>query len=70
MKKLTIEELRVKANEVRRDIIEMLLAAESGHSAGPLGMADVFRFDRVVFGLRAAVCEIFSVCFQMGNERK
>lgn len=30
------------ANQVRQDIIEMLVAAGSGHSAGPLGMADVF----------------------------
>lgn len=30
------------ANAVRRDIITMLLAAGSGHSAGPLGMADIF----------------------------
>lgn len=30
------------ANEIRQDIIESLLAAKSGHSAGPLGMTDVF----------------------------
>ncbi|MCL4427331.1 transketolase [Patescibacteria group bacterium] len=30
------------ANTIRQDIISMLLAAKSGHSAGPLGMADVF----------------------------
>ena len=30
------------ANTIRKDIITMLLAAGSGHSAGPLGMADVF----------------------------
>jgi transketolase len=30
------------ANRIRQDIIEMLVAAGSGHSAGPLGMADVF----------------------------
>lgn len=30
------------ANAIRQDIISMLLAAGSGHSAGPLGMADVF----------------------------
>ncbi|OGM03541.1 transketolase [Candidatus Woesebacteria bacterium GWC1_42_13] len=39
---MTIEELQKKANEIRKDIIKMLLAAGSGHSAGPLGMADVF----------------------------
>ncbi|MDQ7814369.1 MAG: transketolase [Patescibacteria group bacterium] len=35
-------ELEKIANRIREDIIEMLLAAKSGHSAGPLGMADVF----------------------------
>lgn len=30
------------ANEIRQSIIEMLIAAGSGHTAGPLGMADVF----------------------------
>ena len=30
------------ANVIRQDIIEMLVEAKSGHSAGPLGMADVF----------------------------
>jgi transketolase len=39
---MDIEELQKKANEIRRDIIKMLLSAGSGHSAGPLGMADVF----------------------------
>ena len=39
---MDIEELQKKANEIRKDIIKMLLVAGSGHSAGPLGMADVF----------------------------
>lgn len=30
------------ANDIRKDIIQMLVKAGSGHSAGPLGMADVF----------------------------
>ncbi len=30
------------ANTIRQDVIKMLLEAGSGHSAGPLGMADVF----------------------------
>lgn len=34
--------LELTANEIRKDVIQMLLAAGSGHSAGPLGMADVF----------------------------
>ncbi len=42
MIKLSPEELKYKANDIRQDIIEMLLAAKSGHSAGPLDMADVF----------------------------
>jgi transketolase len=37
-----IRELEITANTIREDIISMLLAAGSGHSAGPLGMADVF----------------------------
>lgn len=39
---LSETELKYKANDIRQDIIQMLLAAKSGHSAGPLGMADVF----------------------------
>lgn len=35
-------ELEIKANEIRQSIIAMLLEAGSGHTAGPLGMADVF----------------------------
>ncbi|MEI7741621.1 MAG: transketolase [bacterium] len=37
-----IEKMELVANTVREDIIRMLVAAGSGHSAGPLGMADVF----------------------------
>lgn len=37
-----VEQLELKANEIRQSIIEMLLEAKSGHTAGPLGMADVF----------------------------
>ena len=39
---MTTQELQYKANDIRQDIIQMLLEAKSGHSAGPLGMADVF----------------------------
>lgn len=35
-------ELEIKANEIRESIISMLLEAGSGHTAGALGMADVF----------------------------
>lgn len=41
-KKLTLEQLEQKANEIRQDIIKMLERAGSGHSAGPLGLADIF----------------------------
>jgi transketolase len=37
-----IKFLEAKANDVRQTIVEMLLEAGSGHTAGPLGMADVF----------------------------
>ncbi len=40
--KLTLEELELKANAIRQDIIRMLEHAGSGHSAGPLGLADIF----------------------------
>ncbi|PIT92983.1 MAG: transketolase [Candidatus Harrisonbacteria bacterium CG10_big_fil_rev_8_21_14_0_10_38_8] len=37
-----IHKLEKTANEIRVDIIKMLVEAGSGHSAGPLGMADIF----------------------------
>lgn len=37
-----IKYLEDKARDVRVSIIEMLLSSGSGHTAGPLGMADVF----------------------------
>ncbi len=37
-----IKDLDLKADKIRQLIIEMLLEAGSGHSAGPLGMADIF----------------------------
>ena len=39
---LTISQLQQKAEVIREDIIRMLEAAGSGHSAGPLGLADIF----------------------------
>lgn len=42
MKKLSPKKLEKKANKIRGDIVKMLEEAGSGHSAGPLGMADVF----------------------------
>ncbi len=38
----TIPQLEKIANDIRKDIIKSLEHAGSGHSAGPLGMADVF----------------------------
>ncbi|MEK7228376.1 MAG: transketolase [Patescibacteria group bacterium] len=38
----TTRELAMKANDIRESVIKMLLEAGSGHTAGPLGMADVF----------------------------
>lgn len=39
---MTTQELQLKADTIRKDIISMLLNAGSGHTAGPLGMADIF----------------------------
>lgn len=39
-----IKELQIKANEIRKSIIEMLYNAGSGHTAGALGMADIFTY--------------------------
>jgi transketolase len=38
----TLEHLEKIAYSIRENVIRMLLEAGSGHSAGPLGMADVF----------------------------
>jgi transketolase len=38
---MTVYELELQANLIRQDIIKMLEAAGSGHSAGPLGLADI-----------------------------
>jgi len=37
-----IKELKTKANDIRKSIVEMLCEAGSGHTAGALGMADIF----------------------------
>lgn len=37
-----VKQLEKTANIIRQDVIRMLVEAGSGHSAGPLGMADVF----------------------------
>ncbi len=37
-----IKQMELEANAIRANIIETLVEAGSGHSAGPLGMADIF----------------------------
>jgi len=39
-----VKELTIKANDIRQSIIKMLVEAGSGHTAGSLGMADIFTF--------------------------
>lgn len=41
-KSYSVEELELKAIDIREDIIKMLEHAGSGHSAGPMGLADIF----------------------------
>ncbi len=41
-RKLSVDRLETVANDIREDIIRMLEHAGSGHSAGPLGLADIF----------------------------
>jgi transketolase len=38
---LSVQDLAVKADEIRVSILDMLAHAKSGHSAGPLGMAEI-----------------------------
>ncbi|AKM84085.1 TPA: transketolase [Candidatus Campbellbacteria bacterium] len=38
----TIKELEKKAIDIRVSVLESLVSAGSGHTAGPLGMADIF----------------------------
>lgn len=40
--KLTVAQMEAMATTIRQDIIRMLEHAGSGHSAGPLGMTDIF----------------------------
>ena len=42
MRSFSLQELELMANTIRQDIIKALVRAKSGHSAGPLGMADIF----------------------------
>jgi transketolase len=40
--KFEVAELQEMARQIRRDIIKMLMISQSGHSGGPLGLADIF----------------------------
>ncbi|MFP3949748.1 MAG: transketolase [Candidatus Micrarchaeia archaeon] len=37
-----IKKLKLIANTIRRDVVDMLTEAKSGHSAGSIGLADIF----------------------------
>ncbi|MEO8513310.1 MAG: transketolase [Ignavibacteria bacterium] len=37
-----VDDLNEMSRQIRRDIINMLLVSKSGHSGGPLGLADIF----------------------------
>jgi transketolase len=39
---IQVRAIEQKANAIRQTVIEMLVEAGSGHTAGPLGMADIF----------------------------
>lgn len=39
---MSIQNLELQANGIREDIVSMLVEAGSGHSAGPLGLADIY----------------------------
>ena len=41
-KRMSIKEIKLIANTIRQDVIKMLLEAKSGHSAGSIGLADIF----------------------------
>ncbi len=42
MKSFSVPELQEMARQIRRDVVKMLLISKSGHSGGPLGLADIF----------------------------
>jgi transketolase len=42
MEKFDVVSLQEMARQIRRDIIKMLMISKSGHSGGPLGLADIF----------------------------
>ncbi len=42
LKVTNIKQLKLTANAIRQDVLKMLLEAKSGHSAGSIGLADIF----------------------------
>lgn len=43
MKRITnIKQLNLMANTIRQDVVKMLFEAKSGHTAGSIGLADIF----------------------------
>ncbi len=42
MEHFDVLDLREMARQIRRDVIKMLMISKSGHSGGPLGLADIF----------------------------
>ncbi len=42
MKSFETSELKEMSRQIRRDVVKMLMISKSGHSGGPLGLADVF----------------------------
>jgi transketolase len=40
--KYSVADMNEMARQIRRDIIKMLMISKSGHSGGPLGLADIF----------------------------
>jgi transketolase len=39
---MNLEELKLKAKQIRQEVIKMVAAAKSGHPGGPLGLADIY----------------------------
>ena len=39
---LEVKDLTLRAEDIRESIVKMLQTAGSGHTAGPLGLADIF----------------------------
>jgi transketolase len=42
MEPYTLDKINEMARQIRRDIIKMLVIAQSGHTGGPLGLSDIF----------------------------